>query len=177
MSVAIITGSAGLVGSEAVAHFASLGMDVVGIDNGMRASFFGEDASTRRIRDRLCAQIRNYHHHDIDIRDAAGVSKIFARYGGDIRLVIHTAAQPSHDWAASDPITDFSVNANGTLNLLELTRKHCPDAVFIFTSTNKVYGDTPNRLPLNELETRFEIAPDHTYWNGIREDMSVDNTL
>jgi CDP-paratose 2-epimerase len=144
----------------------------------MRKVFFGEEASTYWNRLELEKEFgTNYQHVAADIRDFAAVEQIFREYASDIKLVVHTAAQPSHDWAASDPITDFSVNANGTLNLLELTRKHCPDAVFIFTSTNKVYGDTPNRLPLNELETRFEIAPEHTYWNGIREDMPVDNTL
>jgi CDP-paratose 2-epimerase len=178
MSVIVITGSSGLIGSEAVRHFARLGHKVIGIDNDMRKVFFGDEASTYWNRLELEKEFgTNYQHVAADIRDFAAVEHIFREYASDIKLVVHTAAQPSHDWAASDPITDFSVNANGTLNLLELTRKHCPDAVFIFTSTNKVYGDTPNRLPLNELETRFEISPDHTYWNGIREDMSVDNTL
>ena len=115
MSIAIITGSAGLIGSEAVAHFASIGMDVVGIDNGMRASFFGPEASTQWVRDNLCRSIPSYRHHDLDIRDAEGIAKIFETYAKEIALVIHTAAQPSHDWAANDPHTDFTVNANGTL--------------------------------------------------------------
>ena len=178
MSVAIITGSAGLVGSEAVAHFASLGMDVVGIDNGMRARFFGENASTRWVRDRLCAEIPRYTHYDLDIRNSEGVSGIFARYGGDVRLVIHTAAQPSHDWAASDPATDFTVNANGTSVMLEATRMFAKDAAFIFTSTNKVYGDRPNYLPLIEQSTRWEVDPTHEYAaNGIPETMSIDGTM
>src|SRR3984885_838175 len=178
MSVAIITGSAGLVGSEAVAFFASLGMDVVGIDNGMRASFFGEEASTRWVRDRLCAEIANYRHHEVDIRNAEAVSKIFAQYGTNVRLVIHTAAQPSHDWAASDPSTDFTVNANGTSVVLEATRAFARDSAFIFTSTNKVYGDRPNFLPLVELDTRWEIDPTHEYAaNGIPESMSIDRTM
>src|SRR5579863_178445 len=159
MSVALITGSAGLVGSEAVAYFASLGMDVVGIDNGMRADFFGKEASTAWVRERLCATIPRYRHFDTDIRDTFGVSKIFAHYGRDTALVIHTAAQPSHDWAASNPTTDFAVNATGTSALLEATRRSAPDAVFIFTSTNKVYGDLPNSLPLLEMETRWEVDP------------------
>lgn len=105
------------------------------------------------------------------------MNQLFATYGTDITLVLHAAAQPSHDWAARDPQTDFGVNANGTLNLLEATRHHAPDAVFIFTSTNKVYGDTPNRLPLLEQAHRWEIDPQHTYAGGIREDMSIDSTL
>jgi CDP-paratose 2-epimerase len=153
-------------------------MDVVGIDNGMRATFFGEEASTRWVRDRLCAEISRYRHCDVDIRDSEAVSKIFAQYGSDVSLVIHTAAQPSHDWAASDPVTDFTVNANGTSVMLEATRLLAKDAAFIFTSTNKVYGDRPNSLPLVELATRWELDPDHEYAaNGIPENMSIDNTM
>lgn len=178
MSVALITGSAGLVGSEAVAYFASLGMDVVGIDNGMRAEFFGKEASTAWVRDRLCAEFPRYRHFETDIRDTFGISKIFAHYGSDAALVIHTAAQPSHDWAAGNPTTDFSVNANGTSVLLEATRHFSPNAVFIFTSTNKVYGDLPNSLPLIEQETRWEVDPSHAYArNGIPESMSLDRTM
>jgi len=178
MSVAVITGSAGLIGSEAARYFADQGMDVVGIDNDMRRLFFGEDASTRWQRRRLEQALGSrYRHVDADIRDDAAVDDLFRRYGPGIALVVHTAAQPSHDWAAQDPKTDFSVNALGTLNLLEATRRFAPDAVFIFTSTNKVYGDTPNRLPLVEEETRWEIAPGHPYAEGIREDMSIDQTL
>src|ERR1700730_12932721 len=139
MSVAVITGSAGLVGSEAVSYFSSLGMDVVGIDNGMRAAFFGADASTKWVRDNLCKSIPSYRHYDLDIRDREGISKVFARYGSEIALVIHAAAQPSHDWAASDPNTDFTVNANGTSVMLEASRNFAPNGVFIFMSTNKVY--------------------------------------
>jgi CDP-paratose 2-epimerase len=178
MSVAIITGSAGLVGSEAVAHFASLGMDVVGIDNGMRSIFFGEDASTRWVRDRLRAEIPRYRHYEIDIRNSEAISRIFAKYGADVSLVIHTAAQPSHDWAASNPRMDFTVNANGTSVVLEATRMFAKDAAFIFTSTNKVYGDLPNYLPLVELESRWELDPTHAYAaNGIPETMSIDRTM
>jgi CDP-paratose 2-epimerase len=178
MSVAIITGAAGLVGSEAVSHFARLGMDVAGIDNGMRARFFGEDASTDWMREQLCESIPNYTHHDADIRDANEISRIFSRYRGDIALVIHTAAQPSHDWAAKDPTVDFTVNANGTSVILEATRKFAPDAAFIFTSTNKVYGDRPNYLPLVERETRWELSPEHAYAkNGISEEMPLDRTM
>ena len=178
MSVAVITGSAGLVGSEAVAYFASLGMDIVGIDNGMRAEFFGEAASTRWVRERLERDVAAYRHYDVDIRDSVGICKIFERYKSDIALVIHTAAQPSHDWAASDPHTDFTVNANGTSVMLEATRNYAPDAVFIFMSTNKVYGDLPNYLPLVELETRWEVDPSHAFAaKGIPESMSIDRTM
>lgn len=177
MSVALITGSAGLIGSEAVAYFAKLGMQVVGIDNDMRREFFGDDATTRPSLERLQQAVPSYEHHNIDIRDDAAVFSLFKRYGRDISLVIHTAAQPSHDWAARAPLVDFAVNAQGTLHLLEATRQFAPDAVFIFTSTNKVYGDRPNQLPLVELETRWEIDPQHTYANGIREDMSIDMCL
>jgi CDP-paratose 2-epimerase len=177
MSVALITGSAGLVGSEAVAYFASLGMEVVGIDNGMREEFFGKEASTAWVRDRLLAEVPRYHHFETDIRDGNGISNIFAHYGRGTAVVIHTAAQPSHDWAASDPTTDFSVNANGTSVLLEATRRFAPDAVFIYTSTNKVYGDLPNFLPLVERETRWEVDAGHPYAkNGIPESMSLDRT-
>jgi CDP-paratose 2-epimerase len=178
MSVAIITGSAGLVGSEAVRHFSAQGMDVVGIDNDMRAKFFGEEASTRWVRDRLFADVPRYRHYEADIRDACRIEAICAQYGKNISLIIHTAAQPSHDWAASDPTTDFAVNANGTSVVLEATRKFAHDAVFIFTSTNKVYGDRPNHLPLVEHETRWEPEPSHPYaGRGIPEAMSIDASL
>ena len=178
MSLAIVTGSAGLIGAEAVAFLCDKGLDVIGIDNDMRAYFFGPEASTAWSRERLGRQYKGYRHKDIDIREMEALAPIFACYGANIALVLHTAAQPSHDWAAREPITDFSVNAIGTLNLLELTRRHCPEAAFIFTSTNKVYGDTPNRLPLVEHEMRWEIAEDHSYHaNGIDEKMSVDACL
>ena len=177
MSVAIITGSAGLIGSEACIYFSELGLEVKGIDNDMRSRFFGETASTAWNVERLEKKLDNYTHHSVDIRDREGIDELFKRYGSAISLVIHTAAQPSHDWAAREPFTDFDINATGTLNLLEATRQHAPEAVFIFTSTNKVYGDTPNSLPLVEQETRFEIDPSHPYQNGIKEDMSIDNCL
>src|SRR6202795_5082424 len=177
MSVALISGAAGLIGAEAVRLFASRGLQVVGIDNDMRAYFFGASASTAGNRRRLEAEIKGYTHHATDVRDRDAMGRIFSRLGSDIAVVIHTAAQPSHDWAGRAPITDFEINATGTLNLLELTRQHCPEAAFIFTSTNKVYGDTPNRLPLVELETRWEIDRSHPYFAGIDEQMSVDQTL
>jgi len=176
MKTAIITGSAGLIGSEGVRFFAEKGFLIVGIDNDMRKVFFGDDASITWNRDKLNEEIRGYVHHDMDIRDKPQIERLFSEYNKDIELVIHAAAQPSHDWAARDPFTDFTVNANGTLILLEMTRKYCPDAVFIFTSTNKVYGDLPNRLPLIELETRWEIKKDHKYFGGIDETMSIDQS-
>lgn len=176
MSVAIITGSAGLIGSETAKWFHEKGFTVVGIDNDLRAWFFGAAASTSPTRQKLEASLQNYRHHSLDIRNAEALRPVFAQYGTDIKIIVHTAAQPSHDWAARDPFADFSVNANGTLNLLELTRQHCPEAVFIFTSTNKVYGDTPNRLPLVELAQRWEIADAHPYFLGIDESMSIDQT-
>src|ERR1700730_1527122 len=153
-------------------------MDVVGIDNDMRAEFFGEEASTGWVRDQLVQGLPNYLHYDVDIRDTDGVSRIFARFRSEISLIIHAAAQPSHDWAASNPTLDFTVNANGTSVLLEAMRKFAPEAVFIFMSTNKVYGDLPNYLPLVEHETRWDIASDHPYAaRGIPETLSVDHTL
>jgi CDP-paratose 2-epimerase len=152
-------------------------MDVVGVDNDMRRRFFGDEASTSWNRQRIERSLGpRYRHADIDIRDEAAIDDLFARYADSIELVIHAAAQPSHDWAASDPKTDFTVNARGTLNLLEVVRRHSPNAVFIFTSTNKVYGDAPNQLPLIECRTRWEIEPTHTYADGIREDMPIDQS-
>ena len=177
MSIAVITGSGGLIGSEAVRHFAGQGMDMIGIDNDMRAVFFGAEASTARTSGELRDSVRNYTHLNVDIRDGDAIDAVFRKYGKQIALVIHTAAQPSHDWAARDPKMDFSVNAVATLNLLEATRTYCPDAVFIFTSTNKVYGDTPNRLPLIELDTRWEIDPLNKLVQGIDENMSIDHCM
>ncbi|MFG1668025.1 NAD-dependent epimerase/dehydratase family protein [Streptomyces sp. Y7] len=178
MSVAVVTGSAGLIGAQAVRHFARLGLDAVGIDNDMRARFFGHEASTAWNVRRLSADLGSaYTHHDVDIRDRDALAAVFRKYGRDIAVVIHTAAQPSHDWAARDPLLDFDINAGGTLNVLQNVREHCPDAPLIHCSTNKVYGDRPNSLPLVERETRWEIAEDHPYAGGIREDMSIDACL
>ena len=178
MTVAIVTGSGGLVGAECSRLFAERGLDVVGIDNDMRSYFFGEAASTRWQVDQLRQTQPNYTHVHADIRDAAAIDAAFAKYGRDIGVVIHCAAQPSHDWAAREPMTDFTVNANGTLNLLEATQRHAPGAVFIFVSTNKVYGDRPNHLPLVELPTRMELDPRHEWAEfGIPEQMSIDGTL
>jgi CDP-paratose 2-epimerase len=176
MSVALVTGSAGLIGSEACKRFHAEGLDVVGIDNDMRARFFGAEASTDENRQRLESTLARYRHFNADIRNAGEIGRIFEQFAGAIEVVVHTAAQPSHDWAAREPLTDFSVNALGTLHLLEAARAHCPEAVFIFTSTNKVYGDTPNQLPLIELETRWEIQDGHLFAPGIDETMSIDQT-
>lgn len=177
-NMVLVTGSAGLIGAESVRFFARREFQVVGIDNDMRQYFFGPDASTAWSRQQLEAEIDGYTHYNVDIRDRVALEKIFAHYTHNITLIIHAAAQPSHDWAAKEPATDFAVNAVGTLNLLELTRQYCPEAVFIFTSTNKVYGDTPNHLPLVEQESRWEVASDHPYApHGINERMSIDQTL
>jgi len=177
MKIVMITGSAGLIGSEAVDFFSKKFDKIIGIDNNMRKYFFGDEASTEWNRIRIEEKYPNYEHHNCDIRNYSELETIFKKYNKDIDLVVHTAAQPSHDWAANEPITDFTVNANGTLNMLELTRLHCENAVFIFTSTNKVYGDNPNYLPLVELENRWEIESHHKYYlKGIDETMSIDNT-
>jgi CDP-paratose 2-epimerase len=174
MPFAIVTGSGGLIGSEAVARFVEAGFDVVGLDNNMRARFFGEQASTADTTARLRRQYPEFRAVNVDIRDADRVMRLFSRHGGAIELIVHTAAQPSHDWAASDPQVDFSVNANGTLNLLEAARRHAPDAPFVFCSTNKVYGDRPNQLPLFETEKRLELPEGHRYHAGIDTTMSID---
>ena len=172
-----MTGSGGLIGSEAVRFLVGKGLSVCGIDNDMRRVFFGDDASTRWNRERLERDFPQYRHFESDIRSEPEMERVFAEYGKDIQLIVHSAAQPSHDWAAKDPLTDFSVNANGTLVLLEMARRHCPDAVFVYLSTNKVYGDTPNALPLVELETRWEVDEGHPYYEfGIDESMRLDHT-
>jgi CDP-paratose 2-epimerase len=177
MTIIVVTGSAGLIGSESVRFFAERGFQVIGIDNDMRAEFFGSDASTAWNRNCLQAEFGDrYTHHHVDIRNQTAIEQIFQTYSSDLALVIHAAAQPSHDWAAKDPHMDFTVNANGTLVLLEATRRFAPDAVFIFTSTNKVYGDTPNALPLHEEASRWEIDSAHPYHLGIDEMMSIDQT-
>jgi CDP-paratose 2-epimerase len=176
MGVAIVTGSGGLIGSESVRFFAEQGFDVIGLENDMRARFFGPSASTTPTSERLAREVEGFRWEQLDIRDADGVMALFARHAKGIELIVHTAAQPSHDWAASDPQTDFTVNANGTLNLLQAAREHCPDATFILTSTNKVYGDRPNFLPLEELETRLELPAGHRWHRGVDTEMSIDLT-
>ena len=177
MSVIIVSGSCGLVGSETVTFFCQKGYDVVGIDNNMRKVFFGIDGSIAWNKRRLKKQFKQYRHYDADIRDEAGIRRIFKKYGRDTVLIVHAAAQPSHDWAVREPKTDFSVNATGTLVLLEAFRQSCPGAVFVYTSTNKVYGDRPNSLSLFEQEKRFELPVEHQYYKGIDESMSVDTCL
>ena len=177
MSVGIVTGSGGLVGAESVRWLVREGLDVIGIENDMRSRLFGSEASTRPTSDRLLAEFPNLRVVDLDIRDADGLMKVFAEHSGRIEAIVHAASQPSHDWAAADPQTDFTVNANGTLNLLEAARSHAPDAPFIFVSTNKVYGDRPNELPFEELPTRFELPSSHRYFGGIDTSMPIDASL
>jgi CDP-paratose 2-epimerase len=171
----LITGSSGLIGSESARFFANLGFEIFGIDNDMRKYFFGAEASTKWNREKTKKELKDkYIHFSADIRNDKKIADIFKNNSFD--LIIHTAAQPSHDWAAKEPYTDFSVNATGTLVLLENYRKYSPNAVFIFTSTNKVYGDTPNALPLIEQETRYELPKSHKFYKGINETMTVDNS-
>ncbi|MDQ3740137.1 MAG: NAD-dependent epimerase/dehydratase family protein [Actinomycetota bacterium] len=177
MPTAIVSGSGGLIGSETVRHLAGRGYDVVGIENDMRARFFGPEASTTPNSERLAAELDTFRWLDVDVRDRDAVDRIFREHAASLELVVHTAAQPSHDWAARDPHTDFTVNANGTLNLLQAARDHRPDATFVFTSTNKVYGDRPNALPLEELGTRLELPPDHEYFGGVPTSMPIDRTM
>ncbi len=178
MSIAIITGSCGLIGNEATRFFHDQGLEVHGIDNNFRQYFFGKESSTTWQQTKLEQELPHYHHHSLDIRDRDKLEKLFKHLGKEVAVVIHTAAQPSHDWAAKEPHTDFSINALGTLNLLELCRQHCPEAPFIFTSTNKVYGDTPNHLPLVEKKMRWEIDKSHVYHqHGIDESMSIDQSM
>jgi CDP-paratose 2-epimerase len=177
MPVAIVTGSGGLVGSESVAYFARRGFDVVGLETDMRSEFFGPSASTDPMTRHLTATLDgSFRSLAVDIRDRDGVDAVFARHGPQLELVVHAAAQPSHDWAASAPQVDFAVNANGTLNLLEAARRHSPTAAFIFCSSNKVYGDTPNRLPLESRGDRFELPTEHRYYPGIDTSMSIDSS-
>lgn len=176
MKTVVITGSGGLIGAQAVRYFAPRADRVIGVDNDLRSYFFGEDASTKWAVSEH-KSLSNYDHKGLDIRDRQGVLDLFSEHGSDIDLIIHTAAQPSHDWAANEPFTDFDVNAGGTLNLLEAARLNAPKATFIFTSTNKVYGDTPNHLPLIENETRWTLDPDHKWAEfGFPEEMSIDNS-
>src|SRR3954471_4014998 len=176
MPTAIVTGSGGLIGSESARFLVQQGFDVSGLENDMRAQFFGRQASTAGTTRRLQSELDAFMSLEQDIRDADGVMSVFARHAKAIELVIHTAAQPSHDWAASDPQIDFGVNANGTLNLLQAARAHALEAPFIFCSTNKVYGDTPNRLPLQSLEKRLELPEDHPYYKGIDTSMTIDTS-
>ena len=175
MSNVLITGSTGLVGSESVKFFCRKGFDVLGIDNNFRKFFFGKDGDTVWVKKKLNDKFKNYKHHNIDIRNLDKLESLFKKYKKNIKLIIHSAAQPSHDWAATNPLVDFEINARGTLNLLELTVKYCPSATFIFMSTNKVYGDNPNKLKLIEKKTRFELNKTNKYYKGIDETMSIDD--
>ena len=175
MSVALITGSCGLVGSEASFYFANKGFQIVGIDNNYRKFFFGKEGDVSRIKNKLKKELKNYSHFNSDIRNYEILKKIFKKYRKNIKIIIHAAAQPSHDWAKNKPFIDFDINARGTLNLLELTKIYCPDAAFIFMSTNKVYGDNPNFLPLVEKKNRWEVKKSNRYYSGINESMSIDD--
>ena len=175
MSIALITGSNGLVGSESVDFFSKKGFDIIGIDNNLREFFFGKDGSTSWVKKKIKKEIKQYSHYNVDIRSYQSLEKIFKKYKKYISIIIHCAAQPSHDYGKNFPILDFNVNATGTLNLLELTKIYCPHAPFIFMSTNKVYGDNPNNLPLVEKKMRWEIKKNHKFFRGINETMSLDN--
>ena len=177
MSLVLITGSCGLVGSESATFFSEKGFEILGVDNNYRKIFFGKDGDINWVRKKLKERIRKYHDLNLDIRNYSGLEKVFKKYKKNIKLIIHAAAQPSHDWAKNHIFEDFTINAKGTLNLLELTKKYCYDAPFIFMSTNKVYGDNPNKLPLTEKKTRWEIKSNHFYKNGISENMSIDNCV
>jgi len=175
MSLIIITGSTGLVGSEAVNFFCDKGFDVIGIDNNLRKFFFGKDASTLWVKNKLLKRNKNFKNLNIDVRNYEKLQKIFQKYSKNISVIIHCAAQPSHDYGKNYPIIDFNVNASGTLNLLELTKKYCPNSPFIFMSTNKVYGDNPNKLKLVEKKNRWELSKKNKYFKGIDEQFSIDH--
>jgi CDP-paratose 2-epimerase len=176
MPVAIVTGSGGLVGSDSVRRLVEAGHDVIGLENDMRSRFFGAEASTAPVTEALSRAHSEFRSLEIDVRDEGALDRVFAEHGSRIELVVHAAAQPSHDWAAQDPKTDFEINARGTLNLLEATRAHCPEASFVFASTNKVYGDRPNELPLVEQPTRLDLPPDHPYYEGIDTTMPLERS-
>ena len=176
MSIAIITGSSGLVGSETVNFFCKKGFDVIGIDNNLREFFFGKNGSTNWIKSQLLKKNKNFKHLNIDIRNFDKLSKIFKKYSKRISVIIHCAAQPSHDYGKKFPFLDFHVNATGTLNLLELTKKYCSNAPFIFMSTNKVYGDSPNKLNIIEKKSRWELKTKDKNYKGIKENFSIDNS-
>ena len=176
MEIVLITGAGGLIGSETAYFFHGKGYRIIGVDNNMRKKMYGHDGDISWRLAQLNRELRNYEHHDIDFRNKTLVEKILARYKSNIALIVHAGAQPSHDWAARYPAEDYSINASGTFEMLEAARKYCPEAVFVFTSTNKVYGDHPNSLPFDELESRYEISKNHRYADGIDENMSIDQT-
>mgnify|MGYP001270553120 FL=1 len=175
MSIILVTGSSGLVGSESVKFFSNKGFDVLGIDNNLRKFFFGNEASTSIVKKNLKRDFKRFKDFNIDIRNYAALEKIFRKYKKNISLIVHCAAQPSHDYAKNFPMLDFNVNATGTLNLLELTKKYCADSPFIFMSTNKVYGDNPNKLKILEKKNRWELKKSDKYYKGIDEKFSIDN--
>jgi CDP-paratose 2-epimerase len=177
MNIALITGSSGLVGSEAAYFFHNKKFKIIGIDNNCRRYFFGKNGDTSWKKRELKKKITSYHHFSIDIRNFNALKKIFTKFSKNIKVIVHAAAQPSHDWAAKEPLTDFSINAVGTLNLLELCRQYCPKAVFIYVSTNKVYGDSPNFLPLKEKLYRYEVSSKSIFSKGINESMSIDQSI
>ena len=175
MSVVLITGSCGLVGSESVKFFCEKGFDVIGIDNNSRKLFFGSDGDTNWVKKNLIKNQKNYTHYNKNIENYSSLEKIFKKYKKSINLIIHSAAQPSHDLAKQIPIKDFKTNSLATINILELTKKYCPNSIFIFMSTNKVYGDNPNFLPLKEIKTRWSPDKKSKFFKGIDESMSIDN--
>jgi len=176
MSVVLVTGSCGLVGSESVRFFCEKGFDVIGIDNNFRKFFFGSDGDTTWVKKNLVKNYRNYFHYNRNIENYFSLQKIFKKYKKSIKLIIHSAAQPSHDLAKILPMEDFKTNAMATINLLELTKKYCPESPFIFMSTNKVYGDNPNFLPLREGKTRW-LLKKNKFFKGVDESMSIDNCV
>jgi len=177
MDICIVTGSSGLIGSESAKFFSSKNFKIIGIDNNLRKFFFGKNGDTSWVKKKMTRELKNYSHFNYDITDKKNISKVFNKYSSDIKLIIHCAAQPSHDWAYKDPMLDFKTNAEGTLNLLENFKKYCPKAVFINLSTNKVYGDNPNKLIFIEKKTRFELSRKHKYFKGIDEKMDIQNCI
>jgi len=177
MDICLITGSAGLIGSEASFFFSKKKFKIIGVDNNLRYFFFGKNGSTTWNKKRLIENCKNYYHYNVDIRNKKKINDIFKKYKNKIKLIIHCAAQPSHDWAYKDPLIDYEVNSSATFNLLNLTKEYCPESSFIYISTNKVYGDNPNKLQLVEKEKRYEIKKNHQYYRGIDETMSIDSCV
>lgn len=175
MKKILVTGSAGLIGSESVKQFCEKGYEVHGIDNNQRAEFFGKDGDTSKTNRELLDQYKNYIHHKVDIRDREALEKIFKEH--TFELIIHTAAQPSHDWSGKFPVTDFEINALGTVLLLDMMRLHAPKSVFIFTSSSKVFGDQFNKWKYNETETRYDLPKTNEYYNGVKETLSIDGFM
>lgn len=177
MNVCIVTGSSGLIGSESARFFSKKKFKVIGIDNNFRSLFFGKSGDTSWVKKQLKEELKNYYHYNFDIRDKRKITNLFNKFSKDIKIIIHCAAQPSHDWAYQNPALDFETNANGTLNLLQNFHKYSPQAVFINLSTNKVYGDNPNKLKFIEKKLRYELPKNHYYFNGIDEKMSIQNCV